>query len=58
MLTEQHYEVIAKIINTRTFEYENRDCIDPDLLVWDLADYFAEDNPSFDRDRFLKASAI
>jgi len=58
MFTKKHYKTIAEIVNLRTFEYENRDVIDPELLVYDLTDYFAQDNPQFDRQKFLDACGL
>lgn len=49
----RHYEAIAKVIRETDTDYA---CI---LTVAnDLADMFKEDNPNFDRKRFLKAADI
>lgn len=59
MFTRQHYKAIAEIIKEKSFE--DQTCvkvIDADVLVSMLADYFAIDNPRFDRDKFLTACGL
>ena len=58
MLYRKDYEVIAEIISQRIYEWENRDCIDPELLVHDLARYFEVENLQFSREKFLKACGL
>lgn len=64
MLSKKHYEAIAVIIekyksgvsgpvvSADVFQ------IFADNLCQDLADYFKQDNPRFDRERFLKACGV
>ena len=52
-MTKKHYEAIARIILQCEMENESRD-----MLVYMLADYFAQDNPRFDRVRFITACGI
>jgi hypothetical protein len=52
-MTKKHYEAIASII-----EYYAHDTTVYNALANRLADYFAQDNPKFDRQRFLKACGI
>ena len=54
-MTKKHYEAIANIMKgyipnakSKSFKY----------IAEDLADYFAQDNPKFDRERFLNACGI
>ena len=58
MLTRKDYKAIAAIIHmNRTNEPEddtNRFLIF-DQAIPDLADYMAQDNPNFDRGKFIKA---
>lgn len=54
MFTSRHYEAIAKIIRFHIssgplYMDETRD------LVSDIAGFFKEDNPRFNRDRFMLA---
>ena len=54
-MTKKHYEAIAAIIGqAATYPKHNH--------LWmireDLADYFATDNPKFNRTRFLQACGI
>lgn len=69
MTSKKDYEAIAKIMRTRLDRYRlNIKGRDEDIRhMWqdrrygaervavDLADYFAQDNPQFDRARFLAA---
>ena len=52
MLTRKDYEVIARIIKGMVTIMGR---IDKNNLVESLSDYFEEDNPNFDRDKFFKA---
>ena len=63
MFTRQHYKAIANIIEKHTDEINdevhNHYMIVPrNTLINELADYFAQDNPLFDQDKFLKACGI
>lgn len=51
-MTRKHYKRIAEIL------VAHRDHIDPiryAYLIEDMAGYLAEDNPRFDRTRFIEA---
>lgn len=53
-MTKKHYEAIACEIS---FLFgRNRTCAE--IIAHRLADYFQQDNPRFDRERFLKACGI
>lgn len=61
MFTRRHYKAIAEIMawNKRLADQDETDS------AWivshtadDLADCFTEDNPRFDRERFLKACGL
>ena len=58
-LTKKNYVAIAKIIKER-----KEDIIDQaivygiEFITQDLADYFATDNPLFDKKRFLIACGV
>ena len=66
MFTRQHYEAIAEIIKRNTTRIRIEDVAQvgnglPCLhshTVGDMVDYFAKDNPRFDRQKFLKACGI
>ncbi len=74
MLTKKYYEMIAKVIRadaaharddgTLETNYKDmpawmRGAYDQwNTLVLNLADAFADDNPKFDRARFLKACGV
>ena len=59
MFTRQHYKAIAEIIKTGTYEDRSSyKVIDIELLTGNLADYFAQDKPRFDRQKFLDACGI
>uniref|UniRef100_A0A6M3LP76 Uncharacterized protein n=1 Tax=viral metagenome TaxID=1070528 RepID=A0A6M3LP76_9ZZZZ len=57
MVTKQHFEAIANIINNcrRLEDMPDSEHIDTDRIVESMADYFEEQNERFDRDRFYKA---
>jgi len=50
-MRKKHYEAIASIVKL------NFDGTQP-VLARDLADYFEQDNPKFDRARFLEACGV
>jgi hypothetical protein len=50
-LSRKHYQAIADIIRTRGTSNENQ----VENIKSDLAEYFQEDNPRFDKERFWKA---
>lgn len=52
MFTRKHYNIIANIIK-KNWEAGTESCI-----AEDLADYFEDDNPNFDRDRFLTTCGV
>ncbi len=57
MFTRTHYKAIAAIVN---IDYD-QDCNEYGARVdmaEKLADYFASDNPRFDRERFLTACGV
>lgn len=53
-MTRKDYELIAKVL--RDFVGDNGDVIDRDKLALELSKELAQDNPRFDRERFLVAS--
>jgi len=61
MFTKKHYKAIAEMIQTHqpNDPQENDYCHGKAdgmfFLTRDLADYFAKDNPRFDREKFLAA---
>jgi len=64
MFTKQYYKAIAEIIVKNT-HYHQFYCSTPKSnfvyhkeLVKDLADYFAANNPQFDRQKFLDTCGI
>lgn len=59
-LSKKHYEAIALRIWRHTIGDINGDAqvIDSSTFAKDLADYFASDNPRFDRTKFLQACGI
>lgn len=62
MFTRKHYKAIAEIIKKRlNLNQGTRHTprfLYADEVADDLADYFAGDNPRFDRERFLTACGI
>lgn len=63
-MTKKDYELIAKTLN-HAREYEGNAPDDKkiiitllDVLADDLSEELAEDNPRFDRNRFLKACGV
>lgn len=68
-MTKKHYEAIASVIastykNAKLYtapNYKNtarERCESIEVIAVRLADYFASDNPKFDRQRFLAACGI
>ena len=59
-MTKKHYEAIAKVIYNRVVLCEGNKIVLAGLYYTtvDLANYFAKENPRFDRRRFLKACGI
>ena len=63
MFTRQHYKAIAAIIKETSDMHDH-----PNLYAWmatdteglagKLADYFAKNNPRFDREKFLEACGL
>jgi hypothetical protein len=60
MFTKQDYKAIAEIIKEATQESHNGvvNWVHRGNLIDELADYFAEDNPRFDRKRFVEACRL
>jgi hypothetical protein len=52
-MTKKHFERAARIIKFITPTFENRM-----LLAKAFADYFTEENPRFDRERFMAACGL
>ena len=50
MLTRKHYKRIAEIIKNHNPKHP------VSYLTWELMTYFKEDNPAFDRMKFIKAT--
>ena len=63
-MTKKHFEAIAAILDEhkQTPEYgyyaDNRRVEVWEDITNDIADYFAQENPSFDKERFLKACGM
>lgn len=63
MLSRKDYKVIAEIIKTSrreegTTTMLSTEWVGPRNIATRLADYFAQDNPRFDRDQFLAACGL
>lgn len=63
MLSRKHYKAIAEIVKSHTDVHDHPDlncweAIDTEPFIANLADYFAQDNPQFDRSRFLEACGL
>ena len=58
MLTKKHYKRIARIIRNAKLvhEYEGAKAIE--RIEFQLRQYFAEDNPRFDRVKFTEACRV
>jgi len=65
MITKKDFKAIAKIIEDNAHEIDG-DCLvynhyivmPRNTLVIELADYFAKQNPNFDRQKFLDACGL
>ena len=59
MFTKKHYKAIAEIV-VRARKNPNLATVDGHCrqIASDLANYFATDNPRFDRDKFLSACGL
>lgn len=59
MFTRKHYKAIAKITDSKTcvqiLSDNPFDYLLKNQVIDALADMFEEDNPRFDRDKFIKA---
>lgn len=63
MFTRQHYKAIAEIVKGQkeladVFAHKQFATQRISDIAKGLADYFAKDNPRFDRDRFLEACGL
>ena len=63
MFTRQHYKAIAEIVKKNTDRHDHPqfnywDAMGTDDFCDELADYFAADNPRFDRTKFLEACGL
>ncbi len=59
MLSRKHYKAIAEIVKKNTTKVDKIILyVKRADMVCDLADYFAADNPRFDRARFLEACGL
>lgn len=64
MMTREHFQAIADIIKDARYSVSiySADEVQPTTaaiiqrIAYDLADFFAGDNPNFDRDRFFRAT--
>lgn len=55
-MTRKHFEAIASILSDNRFEGGRKEAVRS--IARDLADYFDDVNPYFDRERFLAASGV
>lgn len=55
-MTRKDYQLIASVLNK--FTGEQGDVVERDAMAYDLADALAQDNPRFDRRRFLVACGV
>jgi hypothetical protein len=65
MMTRKHFEAVAAILKHNTVdvsqhstEHEIGRANQSYLIASELADFFASENPNFDRARFMKASTL
>lgn len=63
MLTKKDFKAVAEIITENTNEINNDNyChyyfVPRNRLVMELANYFATQNPYFDRERFMQACGL
>lgn len=56
-MTKKHYDAIAGIITSWMY-YSDETTSTCRAIAYDLADYFATENPKFQRDKFLTACGI
>jgi len=63
-MTKKHFTALANMLRDRmghnysTIEFDNGYNTAIAHIASDMADYFAEENPNFDRDRFLTACGV
>ena len=61
-MTKKHYQAIADIVSTHLYSMDEEIEVEGRLatveLTYKLAKYFKQDNPRFDRERFLGACGI
>lgn len=63
-MTKRHFEAIARMLRERvefpdgTIDFDSGYRMATRHIAFDLADYFEEQNPRFDRQRFLTACGI
>ena len=60
MVAKKHHKAIAEIIKGRFIDLADNACgiavrSNVEIIATDLANYFADDNPHFDRQKFLNA---
>lgn len=55
MITRKHFNAVAKVLEATdgVHDYSTKA-----FIAHSLADIFAQENPNFDRARFLKASGV
>jgi len=63
MMTKKHYEAIAASVRRAHLQHQGfnihlRPVQSMSLYAGNIADYFASENPRFDRARFLKACGV
>lgn len=56
-LTKKHYEAISRTLVQYRAQDNDGEYI-TDMIASDLADYFTQDNPKFNRARFLQACGV
>ena len=62
-MTRKHYVAIARILSARLEAAQSSSstraaAVSIELIALDMADYFASENPQFDRERFLHACGV
>lgn len=56
MTTRKHYEAVARMIHSERDDAQEQETrLVVDRIASRMADIFGNDNPRFDRDRFLRA---
>ena len=58
MLSKKHFERIAQIIKSENLTCADNTRFELRRLTNKLTDYFAEENPRFDKERFLLACGV